>query len=127
MELEKANKTIKTAWVAAVVSGSVTLIVSAAAGFGYSVAGASMWNLIDVFFIFGMAYGIYRKSRVCAVIMLVYWVASKVLIFMEPGSAGGIAIAVLFGYFFFEGIRGTFTYHKITGSGEKSGEQFNLQ
>jgi len=113
MDLEKANKAINTACWAGIISGSFTAIVSVIAGFGYSFAGFTVWNLFDALLIFGMAYGIYRKSRVCAVIMFVYWVASKIISFTEKGHLGGIFIAIIFAYAFFQGVRGTFAYHRM--------------
>ena len=116
MDLEKANKSIKIAYWTAIFSGSFTLIASVVAGFGYSFARMSIWGLSDAFLIFGMSFGIYKKSRVCAVIMFIYWIASKLLSFTEKGHLAGIGIAILFGYFFFQGVRGTFAYHKIANS-----------
>ena len=109
---EEILKKIKHAWVAAVISGCITLVATLVAMSGTDILGFSAWELIDVALIFGLAFGIYRKSRACAVIMFVYFIASKILIMMETGRATGIFMAIIFGYYFWQGIAGTFAYHK---------------
>ena len=116
MDLQKAEKAIKSAWIAAVVSGAITLLVAVLALIGVRIFNFTAWVLIDVVLIFGLAYGIYRKNRICAVIMFVYFVVSKIYMFVGSGGITGIPLAIIFCYFFFQGIRGTFAYHKIKGS-----------
>lgn len=112
MDQEQTEKAIKNAWIAGIVSGSITLLVTIIAAFGIDILGFSLWNLLDVALIFGLTFGMYRKSRVCAVIMFVYFVASKVFIGIETGKVTGIPLALVFGYYFFQGIRGTFAWHQ---------------
>lgn len=110
---EEILKKIKHAWVAAVVSGCITLVATLVAMSGTDILGFSAWELIDVALIFGLAFGIYRKSRTCAVIMFVYFIASKILITMQTGRPSGIPLALVFGYCFWQGIAGTFAYHRL--------------
>src|SRR5512137_1150006 len=77
MDQEQAEKAIKNAWTAGIISGVLTLIVTIAAMAGYSILGFSALNLLDVAVIGGLTFGIYRKSRTCAVIMLIYFMGSK--------------------------------------------------
>ena len=63
MDLKKANIAIDSAWEAGVISGSLTLIFSIIAAFGYSFAGVTIWSLSDTFLIYGLAYGIYKKKQ----------------------------------------------------------------
>ena len=109
----KANKRIKQAWIAGVISGVITLIAILQSVAGVDILGFGIHNLLDVTLIFGLAYGIYRKSRVCAVIMFVYFVGNRILMLVESGKPSGLVMAALFGYWFFQGIRGTFGYHKL--------------
>jgi serine/threonine-protein kinase len=106
-------KKIKNAWVAAVISGSITLIFTLIAMAGTSIAGITAWGMVDVALIFGLAYGIYRKSRTCAVVMLVYFVLSKILMMAQTGQPSGIVLAIVFAYYFAMGVAGTFQYHKL--------------
>ena len=107
-------KKIKGAWIAAVISGSMTLLVTLIAIFGTSMFGFSAWMLIDVVLIFGLAFGIYKKNRICAVVMLVYFVLSKILLISESGQTSGLFVSIIFLYFFWQGVSGTFAYHKLT-------------
>lgn len=124
MDLKRANRAINLACGGGVVSGLFTLNDSIIAWFGYSFARAAIFNFLGAILIFGMTFGIYKKNKVCAIILFVYWVASKSVaskvMYVQPkGYLPGIFIAILFGYFFFEGIRGTFAYHKIVKSKTK--------
>ncbi len=110
----RAQKMIRAAFWAAIVSGVLTAIISLIAAGGTPIAGFSAWNLFDAIFIFGMAYGISKRSRTCAVLMLAYWIANLVIGFIEnPGFSGSIPMSLLFAVFYTEGVIGTFTYHKL--------------
>jgi hypothetical protein len=113
MDREQAEKAIKNAWMAGSISGGITLIVTVVAMAGYSFMGFSAWNLLDVAVIAGLTFGIYRKSRTCAVIMLVYFVGSKIMLWSESKSLSGLPMALFFGWFFYQGVRGTFAWHSL--------------
>jgi len=106
------QKKIRSAWIAACISGVLTLAVTLIAMFGAKLPGFDAWSLIDVAIIFGLAFGIYKKSRTCAVIMLAYFVASKIIIMVETGKPTGLLLALVFGYYFWQGVQGTFAYHR---------------
>jgi len=107
-------KKIKQAWVAALFSAGLTLIFTLVAMSGTKILGLSAWNFLDVALILGLAFGIYKKSRTCAVLMFIYFVISKIFVMAETGRfTGGIVGALIFGYFFWQGIAGTFAYHKL--------------
>jgi hypothetical protein len=110
---EDIRKKIKNAWVAAVISGSITLVVTLVAMSGTDILGFSAWELVDVGLIFLLAFGIYQRSRACAVAMLAYFVLSKIFIMVESGRPSGIPLAIVFIYFFWQGVSGTFAYHKL--------------
>lgn len=113
---DEVLKKIKHAWIAAIFSGLITLIVTLFAIFGHSILGFTAWELGDVILIFGLAYGIYRRSRTCAVIMLLYFIASKILIMYQTGTANGPVMAIVFIYYYWQGVVGTFAFHKISES-----------
>lgn len=106
-------KQIKQAWIAGVISGAITLGVTLLAIFGKSILGFGPWELLDVALVFGLAFGIYKKSRTCAVLMLVYFIAAKILIMMETGKLHGSIMSLVFIYFYWQGISGTFAYHRL--------------
>jgi serine/threonine-protein kinase len=106
-------KNIKVAWIAGTISGVITLLVTVFAIFGQSILGFTAWELFDVALIFGLAFGIYKKSRTCAILMFIYFVSAKILIMSETGKADGLLMGLLFAYFFARGIQGTFQYHRL--------------
>lgn len=92
---------------------SLLALHSAISTFLFEVSKGNL-HLFDVFFLFGLAFGIYKRSRVCAVLMLVYFISSKVMQFLEPSSLTTMQICVsllLFtGYAW--GVVGTFILRK---------------
>jgi serine/threonine-protein kinase len=110
----KWKKSIRNACIAGTICGVLTLLVTLIAVAGVDIPGLEfdLWTLFDVFLIFALTFGIYKKNRVCAVLMFVYFVGSKVLMWKESGSVSGLGMATLFGYFFLQGILGTFAYHR---------------
>lgn len=104
---------IKSAWIAGCISGAVTLVVTLIAMSGTAALGFDAWSLLDVAVIFGLAFGIYKKSRVCAVLMLAYFILSKIILMMEAGKPSGLLVALIFAYYYVQGIRGTFAFHKL--------------
>jgi serine/threonine-protein kinase len=123
MDQEQAEKAIKTAWSAGIISGVLTLIVTIVAMAGHSFMGFSALNLLDVAMIAGLTFGIYRKSRTCAVLMLVYFIGSKLLIWSETKSAAGLPMALIFSWFFYQGIRGTFAWHGLNAGADRPAPQ----
>ncbi len=117
----KWKKAIRNACIAGTISGVLTLLVTLISASGVDIPGLDfdLWNLVDVLLIFALTFGIYRKNRVCAVLLFIYFVGSKVLMWKESGSVSGLSMATLFGYFFLQGILGTFSYHRTHETADK--------
>lgn len=126
MRREEAEKAIKNAWTAGIVSGVLTLVVTIIAMAGYSVLGFSAWNLLDVAVIGGLTFGIYRKSRTCAVSMLIYFLASKLMLWTETRSLSGLPVALLFSWYFVQGVRGAFAWHGLNPAGDRPASQTSI-
>ncbi len=109
-------KKIKNAWITGVISGSLTLLVTLLAITGTSIIGATGWTFLDAALIFGLTFGIYKKSRTCAVLMCVYFIVAKILILIGTGKPTGATTAFLFVYFYAQGVIGTFQYHKLANT-----------
>jgi hypothetical protein len=105
-------KQIRNATMAACISGGLTLALSLLGAMLGSVLGLNAWSLLDAALIFGLAYGLHRRSRVCAVLLLIYWIGAKALQAMgnPTAAAGGALFALLFGWFYLQGVLGTFRY-----------------
>jgi hypothetical protein len=118
--LDTAIKDIKNAWMAGVVSGVLTLGITLIAMSGVKILSYGAFELIDVALVFGLTFGIYKKSRVCAVLMLIYFLFSKFMLFQESGKFSGIPLILVFIYYYYKGILGTFNYHKLVGKNKNA-------
>jgi hypothetical protein len=106
-------KKIKSAWIVGIISGCMTLVLTLIAIYGMSVLGLNVWNLLDAALIFGLTFGIYKKSRSCAVLMLIYFVGSKIIIIADTGKFSGAIVSIIFIHYYLQGVIGTFAYHKL--------------
>lgn len=129
-QLERAEKHIKYAWIAGTISATITFLFSMVGAFNDEFRiqyGLDTWSLIDVALIAGLAYGVYRKNRFCALGLLIYFVLSKFILAATSGQFAGGVVSLLFAYFYFQGTRATFQMHKhLVKSGEivlKKGER----
>ena len=67
--------------------------------------------MVDVVLIAIMAFFIYKKSRTAATLMFFYFVISKFAQWYELGNVQGLPMALIFMYFYFNAMRGTFIWH----------------
>jgi serine/threonine-protein kinase len=112
--IESATKHIRNAVFAAVVSAALTLVLSVLSMTGHGIKGVDSWELFDAAFLAMLAVGVYRRSRVSAVLLAVYFLASKVAMFSEGMlRLWGLPISALFLYFYVQGVRGTIHYHRL--------------
>jgi serine/threonine-protein kinase len=108
---EEILKRIRQAAIAGAISCGITLLFTLVAIAGTSLLGFTAWELLDVALIAGLSYGIYRKSRVCAVLMLVYFVGAKIYMMSQGGQMSGLVLTLVFLYYYALGVHGTFQYH----------------
>lgn len=104
---------ISSALIAGATTFAITLVVTLVAMSGNPMLGFSAANLIDVGLIVALTFGIWRRSRTCAVLMLVYFAISKILLLRHSVNPVGIVIALVFGWLYVQGVRGTFEYHRL--------------
>ena len=117
-ELKDAQRRIRNAVRVGVVSGTLTILLAL-----FRVAGLNAWASIDAFVILGLSFGVYKRSRGCAVALFVVWIIEKVVQWsLEPAALVGLPVAVLFGYFFYHGITGTNDYHRMSAGAVRSPE-----
>ena len=105
-----AGRFIVATCAAAAIAGLLTLLMSVFGAYGFS-----LWNLLDVAAWFGLGYGVYRKSRTCAIILLTYHLVNRVDMWTRTHAVsttiGGFAIP--FAVIYCLGILGTFAHHAI--------------
>ena len=105
---------IRNGWIAALVSAAFTAgLVALALSTGAMENLFDIWSTADIVLILVLAFGIYKKSRVAATAMLVYFLASKILIMVETGKPSGLLLSLVFLYFYFQAMVGTYQYHKL--------------
>src|SRR5262245_48586802 len=83
---------VRAAWIAGV-------IVAAATIFGILAGVLPKSGILDVLISLALAFGIYRRSRVCAVLMLGYFIASRILAittFHKPPGVEALFLTVAF-------------------------------
>ncbi|MCB8942730.1 MAG: hypothetical protein H6658_03025 [Ardenticatenaceae bacterium] len=114
MTLQEANKAIKDAWVAGVLTVIITLTLTFIYATGAGITHLALWNVIDIFVLAALSYGIYRKSSLSAIIMLVYYLGSKIVLWADERAFIGVPIALIFAYFFWRGVLGTRAYHQLS-------------
>ena len=110
--LDLPRKHVTRAWMAATISAGLTLVVSIAGALGIiTLPGYDAWNLIDAAILGGLAYGVWRRSRVCAVLLLLYGVANMVFLAFDE-TARFPLLGVIFIYFYFRGAIQIFRDHR---------------
>jgi hypothetical protein len=92
-----------------VVAISTAGIATASLIMGHPILGFEVWNYFDAALAGVLAFGIWKYSRVVAVMGLLYWVCN-LLMKWYGGRAGIITLLILLG--FVHGVRGTFAYQK---------------
>lgn len=110
---EPILRKIRNAWIAALLSIVITLsaVILAWFGVGSGALNLELYALIDVLLMAILAYGIYRKSRTCAVLLFLLFAVNKIVLWMDSGDIQGMAVAAVFLWFFAQGIIGTFQFH----------------
>lgn len=76
--------------------------------------GFSAWNFLDVFVVGGLALGVSRGSRTCAVLLFLLYTGGILLPNVLGGNTGtfGILMGLSFAAAFFRAIPATFKYHR---------------
>ncbi len=111
---EQITGPIKHGWVAATISGLFTLIGAVWLMFtGPAGMSAGLLTLIDVALIAVFAFGIYRRSRVASTAMLLYFLLGKGLIMWKAGAPDGIVLGLVFVFFYFHAMVGTWRYQRF--------------
>lgn len=112
-ELTTARKQIKDAFQWTLFLGGVNSLFFLAALTGAKTPGGP-WLIVDVIFIFGMSYGIFRNSKVCAKLMFGYFLLNKILqVFDGRFPIAAIFLSCVALYYLWMGIIGTTSYHRL--------------
>ena len=111
---QEAEKAILHGTIAALISGLITgAVVGLSVASGGSILGIDAWSAIDVVLIFFLAFGVYKKSRVAASVLVAYFVLSKIFLMVMTGSGSGILTGLIFIYFYARALQGTIAFHRL--------------
>lgn len=108
--LAKAERMIDLGWSVAALWAAVRMVAALwlrRASGGYEVA----W-LVDPLLILFLAYGLYRRSRACAVLLLAYVVVELWIAWHATGQPRGLGPALLLEVSFLTGLRGALLYRR---------------
>lgn len=72
--------------------------------------------LVDPLLIGLLAYGLYRRSRACAVLLLAYVVVELWLAYHAAGRPAGVGVALGLELAFLTGLRGALLWHRETSA-----------
>ena len=86
------------------VSLALTLVYASGAGFAH----VDLFNWIELIVLAALSVGLWRGSRIAAVMMLVFFVGTKLYFWIDEQAFIGMPIALVMAWFFWRGVRGTF-------------------
>lgn len=113
-ELIEAKLDVRRASTAGALVAGLSLVLVVLSLFGVEVPGVDLWMLVDVALVAGLAFGVYRFSRTCAILLLIYYIASSAFVLIQHRSISGIVVRAIFLYYFGRGVQAAFTYHKLS-------------
>jgi hypothetical protein len=125
MTKEQALKHIRNAWIVGIISAAVTMLVILVSAAGGTLApGLKLdWTaLLDVIVMLALSYGVARKLRWCAFGLSGYFVLNKIVMWSQGVGANpfGVIFSLVFLYYFYQGVRGTWAYQLMKGAWERS-------
>lgn len=134
MNLKSAESAINGAWLTGLVIGILTTIRMGA----YILFSSSDWSREAVtsyvnvgalvIILFALSYGVWRKNKICAVLLAVYFislVAWKTALWIQSEIVPwGILVDFLAILLCLNGARGVFAYHRIKQSEAVSGQEY---
>ncbi len=118
--IDEAKEFARAGFLAALICAGVTLTLVLLSFAGIVLLpGFDAFALIDVMLFAGLGWGIYRYSRICAVLALILYVAEQAYNVKNFETFNAV-MAVLFIVFFAKGVRGTFAYQRFTAANASS-------
>lgn len=114
---EEAERQLDRAWYAAVFAATFDFVIGAMAILGTrSFSAPAALYAARVVLMFGLAYGISRRSRGAAVILLVAGIL-RTGFDLTLGGMVRVAIGIVFIYLYARGVQGAFAYQRLCAEG----------
>lgn len=109
---ELQERHVARACMAASISAGLTLIFGALAAAGVmEEPGLDAWILVDAAILTALAYGVWKRSRICAVLLLIYSIANEIYLGLDQ-TAHFSLWRLVFIYFYFRGTIQLFRDHR---------------
>jgi hypothetical protein len=102
-------------WCAIIVAG-ITALFAGLALAGVSVMRIQASAFVDAALFAGIAFGIYKYSRVAAVAGFALFLIEKIYQVIQQGPLGAGVLGIIFLIGFLNAMRGTFAYHKLVAA-----------
>lgn len=112
--LKTAEKNIHNAWMAGVVSASLTVMLVLGRGMASARTEEVAYPALAALITFLLSYGIYKKSTGCAILLCGLFAVDKLIFFINGGNLIALPVSLIFLLFYAKGISGTYEYHKLT-------------
>jgi len=130
MNLKSAESAINGAWLTGLVIGILTLIQTGAAVLFLN----GGWRreavvaLVSVAILFALSYGVWRKNKICAVLLALYFVSlfARMTVSWIQSETVPVGILLLFIAMLLclNGARGAFAFHRIKEGEAVSGQEY---
>ncbi|WP_077343674.1 hypothetical protein [Pseudocolwellia agarivorans] len=113
---EACLSAIKNGWVAGLISIGLTLLMVLIGMFSNSENATVVYfgdplMFIDLILMLIMVFFIFKKSRVAATSMFIYFLSSKYIQWTDLGEVQGLPMAMIFIALYFNAMRGTYLWH----------------
>ena len=122
---ESCTKAIKNGGIAAMISATITALFGVAGLFTSSDNEEikyylDPWILVDSFLIVVLGFFIFRKSRVAATLMVIYFAGGKLISWYDLGKTTGLLMSLIFFAYYFNAMRGTYVWHSTYNNNTSS-------
>ncbi len=109
---ELQERHVARACMAAFFSAGFTLIFNALAAAGVlEEPGLDAWILLDAAVLAALGYGVWKRSRICAVLLFIYSIVNEIYLGLDQTSHFSL-LRLVFIYFYFRGAIQLFRDHR---------------
>jgi hypothetical protein len=121
IDIESAKKAAMYGfWASLIVAVGTAALATICLITKHDIGPLNAWSFIDSIFYAFCAWRIKKMSRTFSVIVFLVYTVDRIMLFKNAGMHAFVAPALIMLLFFFNGIRGTFAYHKFLKPCEKT-------
>ena len=106
MNRKEAERAVRDAGIVGILAVGITIALTLIYASGAGIAHVDLWNVLDIVILSGLTWAIFSRYRYSAALMLVYYLAGKMVFWWNEQAFIGLPIALIFAYFFWRGDRG---------------------